>query len=131
MDDRDLLLGRGLGGVLRVELDVRLRVVVDQLDLAAEHAARGVDLVDRQIQRGDHLLAVDIEAARGVVDAGDLDRIGAERGVAHDGRGSKRRAGGEQDAFEGVAAAEGHLTVSLWVYVVSLPGTEPIAAQQT
>src|SRR5260370_22816384 len=70
-----LFLGRRLGGVLGVGLDVGLRIVVDQLDLAAEHAARGVDLVDRQIHRGDHLFAVDIEAARRVVDAGDLDRI--------------------------------------------------------
>jgi len=73
--DRDLLLGRRLGGVLRVELDVRLRIVVDELDLAPQHAARIVDLVDRQVERGDHLLAVDVEAARRVVDAGDLDDI--------------------------------------------------------
>ncbi len=52
-----------------------LRIVIDQFDLPAEHAAQIVDLVDRQIHRGDHLLAVDIEAARRVVDAGDLDRI--------------------------------------------------------
>ena len=131
MDDRHPVLGRGLGRELGVELDVGLRIVVDQLDRPPEQAARGVDLVHRELEAGDHRLAVDVEPARGVVDAGDLDRIGAERGMTHDGRGSKRRAGGEQDAFEGVAAAEGHLTVSLWVYVVSLPGTEPIAAQQT
>ena len=71
----DLFLGRRLGGILGVELDIGLRIVVDQLDLAAEHAARVVDLVDREIHGGDHLLAVDVEPARGVVDAGDLDDI--------------------------------------------------------
>ena len=40
MDHRDLLLGRGLGGELGVELDVGLRVVVDELDLAAEQRRR-------------------------------------------------------------------------------------------
>ena len=37
------------GGELRVELHVRLRVVVDQLDLPAEQAAGGVDLLDGEV----------------------------------------------------------------------------------
>ena len=108
MDNGDLLLGRRLGGVLGVELDVGLRVVVDQLDLAAEHAARGVDLVDRQIHRGDHLLAVDIEAARRVVDAGDLDRIVGMQ-VADDERTGHRGGGADGGGLEKPATIDVHV----------------------
>ena len=90
MHDGDLVLQGGLLRVLRVELDVRLRVVVDQLELPAEQAAGGVDLLDRQGQRVDHRLAVDVEAAREVVDACDADRVrrpGADRTCRQRSRG--------------------------------------------
>ena len=48
MGDVDLVVARELLRVFRVERDVRLAVVLDDLDLAAEQAAGGVDLVDRQ-----------------------------------------------------------------------------------
>ena len=75
MHDGDLVLQRRLLGELRIELHVRLGVVVDQLDLPAEQAARRVGLLDRKRQRVDHRLAVDVEAAREVVDAGHADRV--------------------------------------------------------
>ena len=87
------ILGRGLGRELRVELDVRLRIVVDQLDRPAEQAAGRVDLLDRETRGGDHRLAVDVEPARGVVDAHDLDRVGAEGRATHHER-CRERAGG-------------------------------------
>ena len=75
MHDGDLVLQRRLLRELGVELHVRLGVVVDQLDLPAEQAAGRVGLLDGKRQRVDHRLAVDVEAAREIVDAGDADRI--------------------------------------------------------
>ena len=92
MDDGDLVLQRRLLRELRVELHVRLGVVIDQLDLPPEQAAGGVGLLDRKRQRIDHRLAVDVEAAREIVDAGHADRIfGRARGGEHaGGSGSSR-----------------------------------------
>ena len=75
MDDGDLVLQRRLLRELRVELHVRLGVVIDQLDLPSEQAAGGVGFLDRKRQRIDHRLAIDVEAAGQIVDAGDADRI--------------------------------------------------------
>ena len=74
-DDGRLLLGGGLGRILRVELHARLRIVVDQLQLLAQHAARRVQLLDRKRQAIDHRPAIDVETARGIMDARDRDRI--------------------------------------------------------
>ena len=75
VDDGRLVLGGGLGRELRVELDVGLRVVVDELDLLAEQPAARVDLLHRVVEAVDHRPPVDVEAARGVVDAHHLDRF--------------------------------------------------------
>ena len=92
MHDGNLVLQRRLLRELRVELHVRLRVVIDQLDLPSQQAARRIGLFDRQRQRIDHRLAVDVEPAREIVDARDADRIvrpGA--GSEHPGSGGSSR----------------------------------------
>ena len=92
MHDGDLVLQRRLLRELRVELHVRLGVVVDQLDLPAEQAAGRVGLLDRKRHRVDHRLAVDIEAAGEIMDAGHADRIfrPGGRGKHAGGSGSSR-----------------------------------------
>ena len=72
--DIDLVLADELLRVFRVKRDVRLAVVLLELELAAEQAAGGVDLVDRQRVRHHDRLAVDVENAGIVLDAPDLDR---------------------------------------------------------
>ena len=49
MDDRNLVLQRRLLRELRVELHVRLGVVIDQLDLPSEQAAGCVGLLDGKV----------------------------------------------------------------------------------
>jgi hypothetical protein len=73
--DGNLLLSRGFRCVLRIELYVGLWIVVNQLDLAPQQATRSIDFVYREIERRNHLLSIDVEAARGVVDAGDLHHV--------------------------------------------------------
>ena len=75
MHDGDLVLQRRLLRELRVELHVRLGVIVDQLDLPAQQAACRIGFLDGKGQGVDHRLAVDIEAAGEIVDAGHVDRI--------------------------------------------------------
>ena len=75
MHDGDLVLQGRLLRKLRVELHVGLSVVVDQLDLPAQQATRGVGLLDGKGQGVDHRLAVNVEAAGEIVDAGNADRI--------------------------------------------------------
>ena len=62
---------------LGVQRDVRLGVVLNQFDLAAEHAAGSVELFDGQCRGLHHRLAVDIEVT-GPVEHGaqfDLARL--------------------------------------------------------
>ena len=73
---RHLLLGGRFGGVLRVVLDVRLRIVVDQLQLPPQQPAGGVGFFHRQREHVDHRPTVDVQPAGGIVDAGDLDVVG-------------------------------------------------------
>ena len=75
MHDGHLVLQRRLLRELGIELHVRLGVVVDQLDLPSEQAAGRVGLLDRERQRIDHRLAVDVEPAGEIVDARHVDRI--------------------------------------------------------
>ena len=86
MHDGDLVLQRRLLRELRVELHVRLGVVIDQFDLPPEQAAGGVGLLDRKRHRIDHRLAIDVEAAGEIMDARHADRILGQRG-----RGEHRR----------------------------------------
>src|SRR6185436_7510773 len=67
MHDGDLVLQRGLLRELRVKLHVRLRIVIDQFDLASKQAAGRIGLLNGQCQRVNHWLAVDIKATREVV----------------------------------------------------------------
>src|SRR3954471_6732516 len=87
MYDGDLVLQGRLLRELRVELHVGLGVVVDQLDLPAQQTTGGVGLLDGKGQRVDHRLAVDIEAAGEIVDAGDAD------GIRRSGAGRKHPGG--------------------------------------
>jgi hypothetical protein len=87
MHDGDLVLQRRLLRELCVELHVGLSIVVDHLDLPAQQTTRGVGLLDRKGQGVDHRLAVDIEAAGEIVDAGHVDRI------FRPGAGGKHRGG--------------------------------------
>ena len=86
MHDRDLVLQRRLLGELGIKLHARLGVVVDELERPAEQAARGVGFLDGEGQRVDHRLAIDVEPAREVVQAADLDRVGREGGSAQSAR---------------------------------------------
>ena len=74
VDDVDLVVARELLRVLGVERDVGLGVVLDDLDLSAEQAAGGVDLLGRQRRRQHHRLAVGVEVAGVVEDRAELDR---------------------------------------------------------
>ena len=89
--DRDLVLERRLLRELRIELHARLRVVADQLDRPADQPARRIRLFDRQRQRVDHRLAVDVEAAREVVQTADQDRIRRKSARAEDADAGRRR----------------------------------------
>jgi hypothetical protein len=97
VDDGHALLGGGLGGELRVELDVGLRVVADELQLPPQQSAGGVDLLDGVAQAVDHRPAVDVQASRQIVDARHLDDVGlSERLPQHggsEGDGAERCAG--------------------------------------
>ncbi len=90
MHDGNLVLQRRLLRKLRVELHVRLRIVVDQLDLPSEQAAGRVGFLDGKRQRIDHRLAVDVEPAREIVDARHADRI-FRPGVGNERTGSGDR----------------------------------------
>ena len=77
-DGDDLLLVDQLLGDLHAALVLRFVVALDQLDLAAEHAAGLVDLVDREAHAVAHADAHRRRAAgERAVDA-DLDRVGGE-----------------------------------------------------
>src|SRR5260370_36026403 len=71
-----MFLGRGFGRILRIKLDIRLRVVVELADLAPKQAALGIEILYGQCQAIDHRCAVDVEAARGIVNSCDLDVVG-------------------------------------------------------
>ncbi len=88
MHDGNLVLQRRLLRELGIELHVRLRVVVDQLDLPSEQAAGRIGFLDRKRNRVDHRLAVDVETTREIVDAGHVDR------VFRPGAGTERAGGG-------------------------------------
>ncbi len=75
MHDGDLVLQRRLLRELRIELHVRLRIVVDQFDLPAEKTAGRVGFLDGERHRIDHRLAVDVETTRQIVNAGHVDRV--------------------------------------------------------
>src|SRR4029077_14440636 len=75
MHDGDLVLQRRLLGELGIELHVRLRVVVDELELPPQKSAGCIGLLDCKRQRVHHRLAIDVEPAREVVDAGHADRV--------------------------------------------------------
>ena len=75
MHDGDLVLQRRLLRKLRIELHVRLRIVVDQFDLPAEKTTGSVGFLDGERHRIDHRLAVDVETTREIVNAGHVDRV--------------------------------------------------------
>ena len=108
MHDGDLVLERGLLGELRVELHVRLRVVIDQLDLASDEAARRIRLLDRKRQRIDHGLAVDVEPARQIVDAGDADRLLRRESARGESSGPRRDCRCRARARQELPAIETH-----------------------
>ena len=106
MDDVGPVSGRRLGGVLGVVLDGGLRVVDLELDLLAEQPPRRVQLVDGHAGAIDHGLAVDVEPARLVEDAHELDGVGGLRPADDRGSGERRRGGGR--AGEKSPAGYGH-----------------------
>ena len=106
VDHVGLVPGRRLRRVLGVVLDGRLRVVELEVDLLAEEPPRGVQLVDGHAGAIDHGLAVDVEPARLVEDAHELDGVGGLR-PADDRRGGERRRGGGR-AGEETPAGYGH-----------------------
>jgi hypothetical protein len=85
VDDVDLVVARQLLRVLGVERDVGLGVVLDDLDLAAEQAAGGVDLLGRERRREHHRLAVGVEVAGVVEHRAELDRPRPAEGVEGQG----------------------------------------------
>ena len=88
---RDLLLDEQLGGVLRVNLVVRLGVELDEPQLAAENAALGVDVVDGEFRAVDHGEPVDVDGAGPVEETPDRNLVTLGAGAAGDVRRSHRR----------------------------------------
>ena len=70
----DLVLTHELLSVFGVERDIRLAVVLLELDLAPEQTAGGVDFLDGQRIRHHDRLAVNVEHAGIILDAAELDR---------------------------------------------------------
>src|SRR5260370_36938058 len=82
-----MFLGRGFGRILRIKLDIRLRVVVELAELAPKQAALGIEILYVQCQAIDHRCAVDVEAARGYVNSGERDVVGRLKiGIEPQGR---------------------------------------------
>src|SRR5260221_14033300 len=75
MHHGDFVLECRLLRELRVELHVRLGVVIDQFYLFADQAAGSIGFLDGERQSIDHRLAIAVEPAREVVNACDADRI--------------------------------------------------------
>src|SRR4051794_28172277 len=90
---------------------VGLRVGRDPFDLAAEHAALGVELVDRQTHAAQIVLAAVAVLAAGVTGEAELDRLLALRPDAallpgtEQGRGAGQRCG-HQAGLERAAARD-------------------------
>ena len=95
MDHVDTVAHGKLLRVLRIELNVRLGIVVDQFDLTAQQAAGGVDFLDRELDGIDHRFAGRGERSRKVVQAAQLDRaVAGARDAANNGRSRQRGAPG-------------------------------------
>ena len=69
------LFGGGLACILRIELHVGLRIVVDEIQLFSQHPAGRVQFLNSQRQAVDHWPSVDVDTAGSVVNAGDRDRL--------------------------------------------------------
>ena len=96
MNDVDEVLQRQLLRILRIELDVRLGVVLDELQRPAEQTAGLVDLSHPLFHRRDHGDARGGDRAGLVEQAADLDRIVAAEGVARGyGRARQCRSSGQ------------------------------------
>src|SRR5882757_385892 len=94
---------------LRIELDVRLGVVVDYLQRPAEQSAARIDLVNRELQRVDHRRTGGRNGAGLVVQAADDDRVfSPERTGAEDRwrRDQRRRCNGR--VLKETASRESH-----------------------
>src|SRR5258708_3169350 len=86
MHDCNFVFKRSLLSELGVELHARLGVVVDELKLAAQQSTRSVGFLDGERENVDHGLAIDVEPARKVVQAANLDGVGRESGSAQSTR---------------------------------------------
>ena len=86
------------------------------LDLAAEQAAGGVDLLDRQLRGHHHRLAVDVEVAGVVEHRAELDRRALrQRQLERNRRAQSRQAGGRAGRGEKVGGVEWSCCHLLWV----------------
>ena len=99
-----LLLGDEALGDARAGGRVGLGVGGDPLDLAAEHAALGVELVDGQAHAAQVVLAAVAVLAAGIAGEAELDRLGALRPDAvvlpgAEERGGAAGGGGHQAAL--------------------------------
>ena len=104
-DHVDLVAGGEPLCILRVVGHRRLGVVLDELQLLAEHPAGGVDLVDREDERIGHLVAVDADRAGTVVQPADPDGVGT-RGLHDDGRRHNQRGAADPDPLEQCATID-------------------------
>ena len=109
--DRDLVLRDQLARLLGEQRPVRRRVDDHGLELLAQHAALGVDLVDRH-QRDvlQHRLADRHRAGQRVQHA-DLDRVGGVRRRAQRESGSRERCR-ERQSFQKTSSLHGLVPVS-------------------
>src|ERR1700691_3498854 len=70
----DLVFANELLCVFGVKRDIRLAVVLLEIDLAPQQTAGCIDFLDRQVVRHHDRLAVDVEHTGIVVDGAELDR---------------------------------------------------------
>ena len=107
----DHALGLGRGG-LRID-----RILLQQLDLAAHHAARGVDLLDREIGGHHGVFAERSEKAgarRQMAELDDIGGLGAQNRRRGNSRHQGNAAGGLQQATARELIVVGHQPSSPW-----------------
>ena len=101
MDCVNLILAHELLSVLRIERNVRLGVVSNDLDLLAEQAAGCIYFINGQAHGHVHRLAVGIKDPGRVEDRAEPDCVGGQRRARR--HGSSSQSGG---AYEKVASVQ-------------------------
>ena len=108
LDHRHLVAQHHLPGVLVVGLHLRLGIVGLDLELLAENAAGGVDLVDGHLGAGPLVLPEELQIAGKIVDRAALDGVGGRCAPGPEIRPGGERRGARGGCLDERTTFDGH-----------------------